>query len=197
MGPGCVPVIWLKLAWQFLGWRGAAALAGVLAAGALAVMLTISQARLAAAKAGLRQQQAECAGQINDLGVRLAAAQAQAERLHASAEALASQVRDTEAACARERQRRAQATAALANVQPVPLKQAEADHAVVDLASSGRAARVLNGVFAGLCANATGPGPAAAGPGLSEPGAAGPLAPGPHAAPGQREQPGNPHVQRH
>lgn len=179
-------MIWLRLVWQFLGWRGALGLAGLLAAGAMGVMLLITSSRLNAARADIKQQQAECAGQINDLNVRLLTAQAQAKRLQASAEALAGQVRDNEAAFKRERERQAHAKAALAHVKPVPLTRAEVDHAVVDLDSSARVAAVLNGMFGVRPGNATRPGAAAPGPGLSQPGAAEADAPGPERAPGQR-----------
>ena len=177
---------WLNLVWKFLGWRGALGLAGLLAAAGMGMVLLITSARLDTARANLKQQQAKCAQQIADLEMRLAAAQVQAKRLQASAVALSGQVRDTEAACKRERQRQRQADAALANVKPIPLKHAEADHAVVDLESSARAAAVLNDVFASLRPGATGPGGPAAGPILPEPGAAGVAAPGPVRAPGQR-----------
>jgi len=185
MGAGGVPVTWLKLAWRFLGWRGALGVAGLLAAAGVGIMLLITSSRLDAARAKLETQQAACAADIAALEQRLAAAQAEAAALDASARALAGQVRETEAACARERQRRAQAREALAHTTPIPLAQAEESHAVDDLASSGRVARVLNDVFAGLCANATGPGGPSPGPGLPEPGAAGAVAPGPVRAPGQ------------
>ena len=177
---------WLKLVYKLLGWQGTLGVVGVLAAAGMGILLLITSSRLDAARATLAQQQAECAESIAGLETRLAAAQAQAASLTASAEALAGQVRDTEAACARERQRRARAREALANVKPVSLTRAEVDHAVVDMASSSRVAAVLNDVFAGLCANATGPGGSASGPGLPEPGAARAVAPGPERAPGQR-----------
>lgn len=164
---------WLKLAWQFLGWRGALGLAGLLAAGAMGVVLLITSSRLDAARSDLKTKQAECAQQISELEQRLVAAQAHAAALSASADALAGQVRDTEEAFKRERQRAAQARAALANVKPVPLAKAEVDHAVVDLESSARIAAVLNDAFGVRPGNATRPGSAAPGPGLPEPDAPG------------------------
>lgn len=179
-------MIWLKLAWKFLGWRGALGLAGLVAAGTMGVVLLITSARLDAARATLKQQQAECAGQIAELEQRLVAVQAEAAALSASAAALAGQVRDTEESFKQERRRAAQARAALANVKPVPLTRAEVDHAVVDLDSSARVAAVLNGMFGVRPGNATRPGAPAPGPGLPEPGAAGAGALEPGRAPGQR-----------
>lgn len=177
---------WLRLAWQFLGWRGALGLAGLLAAAGMGVMLLITSSRLDAARADLKKQQAECSEQIADLEQRLVAVQAEAAALSASAEALSGQVRDTEAAFKRERERQAQAKAALAHIKPVSLTRAEVDHAVVDLESSARVAAVLNGMFGVRPGNATRPGAAAPDPGLPQPGAAGAAAPGPERAPGQR-----------